>query len=1183
ECRKDEEIFEIDAGTGQKGRVMPEPEGETSWYVAIKGQSDFCRWRCTKKRHPKIVFGRKALMTQSFILGESLNATENRGDILDLRRAKCKLGCDTCHSVHSWRRRAILVIITWCWIRRRIDDDLASSVRPAADRYPVLDLSPIIHETLSGRYVLKREIGRGGAACVYLAHDVRHERLVAIKVLHRELSHALGAQRFLREIKLTASLQHPHILSIHDSGEAHDQLFYVMPYVEGESMRHRLTADNRLSIDDAVRIGREIAGALAYAHERGVVHRDIKPENILFSGGHAVLGDFGIARAINRAHEKITQQGTITGTPAYMSPEQARDRAFDGRSDVYSLACVLYEAIAGVPPFVGETPQQLLSQRISKTAPLLREFRHDVPTSIEAVIAKALSISPDDRFDDARAFSAALSAAIGNSGEISHTRVVRRPLTKSPWLWAAAVALLLTGGAASTPQARDQIDVLTGRVDTAQYAVMPFQYVGGHAPSDDQEPVSQGIYAAMRDWNGLRLASDMSVLDARHHAQEESLPAELAAARHVRAGKLVWGRVTLSADSMIVRATIYDAINNRSLRELDVAGPRDLLSRSPGTLRVLVSNLLRLPGAPEVSRSGDVGTRSLDAWHAYQEGQRALATWRVPAAIAAFDRAATADPDYAHAHAWLAQLQLWRGEKTAQWGPHVAVAMRNHASLNAREVSLVDALQAIQNGHAAEACLAYDAMRMRDSLDATAWLGLSYCRLRDSVIVRAGGKFAFRGSAYSAQRAYARALEIAPAAFAALPYAYLWRLFVVETHTTRRGYDANNVRYFGLPDLSADTLAYSARPYNQQGTTPFEAMAPEYGRALQRNRDVLVGLLGALTQRMPDNPDVFEVLARVLETRDEITGTPNGGYSALSALERAKSLATDTTQRVRIGASDVRLHLKLGDFSRAAAIGDSMLDAKPIVRGETAIYVSGIAALLGREHDAIRYYRASGESIADGNTPSVPILEDAATALFMRAALGVCDDSLRALRSRIDPLIDSYVNADQRGAVRTGILSRPLQFARGCLDAVTIDGAATSPAIFRAVQAIDRGNAANARTLLDAMRGGRKLTRPGDESLDFTLTRAWLYAALGDTAAAVTMLDVPLTQLPTLSPYVVFEPGMAASVGRAMAYRAELAARRRDPATAALWAGRVITLWSHADASVTPMLNRMKTLAAQRN
>ena len=231
-----------------------------------------------------------------------------------------------------------------------------------------------------------------------------------------------------------------------------------MPYVEGDSLRQRLTADNRLSIEEAVRIGREVAGALAYAHERGVVHRDIKPENILFSGGHAVVADFGIARAIDRASEKITQQGTITGTPAYMSPEQARDRAFDGRSDVYSLACVLYEAMAGAPPFPGDTPMQQLRARLNKMPPPLSEYRHDVPPPIEAVIAKALATSPDDRYADARAFSAALSAAIGNSGETLTARAARRHLSRGTWMWAAGLTLAVLGVSSLMPPVRDRID-----------------------------------------------------------------------------------------------------------------------------------------------------------------------------------------------------------------------------------------------------------------------------------------------------------------------------------------------------------------------------------------------------------------------------------------------------------------------------------------------------------------------------------------------------------------------------------------------------------------------------------------------------------------------------------------------------------------------------------------------------
>ena len=1050
----------------------------------------------------------------------------------------------------------------------------------------MLDISPLLHETLAGRYVLKREIGRGGAATVYLAHDVRHERLVAIKVLHHELSHALGAQRFLREIKLTASLQHPHILPIHDSGEVQDHLYYVMPYVEGDSMRARLGADNRLSVEEAVRIGREVAGALAYAHERGVVHRDIKPENILFSGGHAILADFGIARAINRAHEKITQQGTITGTPAYMSPEQARDRAFDGRSDVYSLACVLYEAIAGVPPFVGETPQQLLTQRISRTAPLLREYRHDVPAPIESVIAKALSISPDDRFDDARAFSAAMSAAVGNSGEALATRIVRRPLSKSPWLWAAAVVLLMTGGAASTTRGRDQIDVLTGRVDTAQYAVFPFQYSGGPAPAPGAEPVSQGLYTSMREWNGLKLASDMSVSDAIHRSSDSSLDGVMAAARRARAGKLIWGSVRMTRDSVHVRAGIYDAIAGVLLREIPLSGPRDLFDAQPASMRMLAADLLRLEGTPKTATAGDVGTRSFEAWHAYQEGQRALTNWRVAVAINAFERAAAADPDYAHAHAWLAQLLVWRNEPPARWTPHVSTALRNRASLGAREMALVDALQAIQHGNYRDACAAYDGLRSRDSLDATAWLGLAHCQGFDPMVQRQAASpsgWAFRGSMAAAQRAYSRAMQIAPASFCAFPFEAVVRLFVVESNLYRRGTTPDGAVYFAFDDIVADSIAYVARPWAELRDTPIEIIAPAYDRALRRNRDALLTVLSTLAQRTPDNADVFESLARVLETRDDITGTPNGGYSALSALERAKLLSTDSVQRARLGASDVRLHLKLGDFSRTAAIGDSLLGIKTPSAG-AAKYLAGVAALLGREQAAIGYLRMSGASVSLAGAPSVPLLEDVSTALFVRAALGVCDDSLQALRSRVATLLESYVNPAQRDSAKAGILTRPTQFSLACLgpgSAVAL-GTPVSP-LLQSVQALGRGDAPRSRFLLDSLQRFRRLLRPGDISLDYTLAEAWLSASLGDTAAAMHKLDLSLTALPALSSYVVYEPGMAAAVGRGMVMRAELAARRGDAGTAALWAGRVLTLWAHSDPSLAPTLARMKALAAHRS
>src|SRR5436309_3375401 len=227
------------------------------------------------------------------------------------------------------------------------------------------DLLAVLRDALADRYAVERELGRGGMATVFLAEDLKHRRPVAIKVLHPELAAAVGAERFLREIEIAARLQHPHILPLYDSGAAGSLLYYVMPYVEGESLRDRLNREKQLGLEDAVRITTEVAGALAYAHSHGVVHRDIKPENILLSGGTAVVADFGIARALSVAGESqpLTQTGTVVGTPAYMSPEQATGSdQVGGRSDQYSLACVLYEMLVGEPPFTGATPQAVMAR-----------------------------------------------------------------------------------------------------------------------------------------------------------------------------------------------------------------------------------------------------------------------------------------------------------------------------------------------------------------------------------------------------------------------------------------------------------------------------------------------------------------------------------------------------------------------------------------------------------------------------------------------------------------------------------------------------------------------------------------------------------------------------------------------------------------------------------------------------
>src|SRR5256712_8774196 len=304
--------------------------------------------------------------------------------------------------------------------------------RPPLVRLRLADALTRVQAAFAGRYVIEREIGRGGMATVYLARDVKHDRAAAIKVVDPEAASAIAIERFLREIKVAARLQHPHILPFYDSGTASAFLYYVMPYVAGESLRERLEREKQLRLEDALRITREVAEALEYAHHYGIVHRDIKPANILLADDQAMVVDFGVARAFAAAgEEKLTQTGLAVGTPGYMSPEQASGSArVDGRSDIYSLGCVSYEMLAGSPPFTGSTPQAILARHLADPVPPLRTVRRSVPLSAEQAILRALVKVPADREAPVTQFADALEAPASPA----------RPRLR-PWLVAGVTAV----------------------------------------------------------------------------------------------------------------------------------------------------------------------------------------------------------------------------------------------------------------------------------------------------------------------------------------------------------------------------------------------------------------------------------------------------------------------------------------------------------------------------------------------------------------------------------------------------------------------------------------------------------------------------------------------------------------------------------------------------------------------
>ena len=368
-------------------------------------------------------------------------------------------------------------------------------------------LAPL-RAALSDRYRVEREIGSGGMATVYLASDLRHDREVAIKVLHPDLGAALGAERFLAEIKTTARLQHPHILPLLDSGEVGGLLFYVMPFVAGETLRARLHRERQLPIDDAVRISSEVADALAYAHGHGVVHRDVKPENILLQDGHALVADFGIALAVQQAGgPRMTQTGLSLGTPQYMSPEQAMgERQVDGRADLYALGAVTYEMLTGEPPFTGATMQAILAKVMSAEPERPTLVRKSIPPRVEAAVLRALNKLPADRFATAAEFSAALAGrgtdlAPGSAGALPARVAARRRIVAGALLLFSGVAGgWLMGGAGARrnagagfgasivlPESLSLQPSLTSAEGTSTLAVSPdgslIVFSVGHGPS----------------------------------------------------------------------------------------------------------------------------------------------------------------------------------------------------------------------------------------------------------------------------------------------------------------------------------------------------------------------------------------------------------------------------------------------------------------------------------------------------------------------------------------------------------------------------------------------------------------------------------------------------------------------------------------------------------------------------
>jgi eukaryotic-like serine/threonine-protein kinase len=512
-------------------------------------------------------------------------------------------------------------------------------------------------------YEIERELGRGGMATVYLARDTRHDRAVAIKVLSPDLSQAFGIERFQREIAITAKLGHPNILPLHDSGESNGRLYYVMPFVPGESLRARLNRDRQLPVRDAVCIARGVAAALEHAHAHGIVHRDIKPENILLSDGQAIVADFGIARALEQgAGETLTATGVSIGTPAYMSPEQAAGEAVDERADVYSVGCVLYEMLAGEPPFTGRTAQAIIAKRFANAAPDVRQLRDSVDEGLAGTVARSLARVPADRIQTAAELRALLDdaelacAANGGVVPVRSRSTSRRRSARWPVITTAAALVTAAAVVFAVPTLRQRATrLVSGATKIHTLAVLPVNASGDMS----QDYLADGLTEAVI--NGLSQLGSVNVISYTSVSQFKMMkmkPSLGDMARRLHADAVLEASIARDHDLVRVSGRLVRASDEHQLwthtYQRQIGNALELEND-------IASDIAEEIGAKlDEDPAAKVASVKPESQEAYLKGVYLAGMSRFKEAIAEFQVAVEKDPNHSAAYAAMARAYYFR-------------------------------------------------------------------------------------------------------------------------------------------------------------------------------------------------------------------------------------------------------------------------------------------------------------------------------------------------------------------------------------------------------------------------------------------------------------------------------------------------------------------------------------------
>lgn len=1020
-------------------------------------------------------------------------------------------------------------------------------------------LATLLQDALSSAYRLERELEAGGMSRLFLATDVTLGRQVVVKVLPPDLVSTTSIARFRREIELTVRLQHPHILPIITSGSYDDVLYYITPLIPGESLRERIEREGKLPLADILRILRDVGGALAFAHQRGIAHRDIKPGNILLAEGHAILADFGIARAVSTAATPLTESGVAPGTPAYMAPELPTDE----RADLYALGIVAQEMLLGERPMQRVSLRQILTLRGKVPGDSRVQLRR-----VARLIAVSLSQQPAERPQSARELLHRLDG-------------VGAPQTR---LFAVAGIVVLILAVVAYAAAK----LTATSLSKTAYALALVS-----APDSLGNSVKDRLVDRFADWRGIN-AIDVGVT-RNERDQRVSLRNAITAARKAGAGKLLAIDVARDQDSVRIRVVLHDVVADtvEKTRRATLPFHMEAGARSMAYRR-LISNLLRDGDELPWQSLSDSSSASLPAWREYDRGRALVNSWRLAAAAEAFRASTAADPSNGVAHLWLARVLAWADTSSRpQVRTEAARALAERSSLTSRDVAHAEALRLFGDGDGATACAAFRRLAMADSTDYQAWIGLGDCQARDRLVVRNSKTltgFAFRSSFEDAARSYRRAAQLLELEAGSEFYGWLLgRLSAVLYSTTNRvrvgfSYDGDSIFYGAFQYLDHDSVAFAPHPLadfaSRSGDPPLRLIEA----SALRNRNALRASAETWVRRFPADPVAFDSVARWSEL--------SGGYAMIAGrqtptvelLERARMLSRDSVQRVRLAIAEVRVLVKESRFDKAQALADSLIRSGVENHNRDVAGIVGLAALLGRVHDAIPLIPlAQGDhrvQLPDGRFWISPRpISEAAAALMTYAVFGVSAETVHVRARETSQLIHSYVpDSVEADRIEGVLVTRPLLYLRA-RDLTPEELRLESPnEIARAVFAVARGDTAEGRRRLQRLKVVEQGKSPGNDiRAAIPVAQTWL--ALRDTAEAIRRLDAVLRTLPALDPALLTEVEEPALLVRTLALRAELAARLGDSSAALSYANAVLALWKNADSALSPQLQSMRRIS----